>query len=199
VTRRIWILLAVGVVTAAAIGVGFSRAGRPAFTASKPSASWGVFTPAQWQTVRRNVQRRGFDAATVRVVGTTSSRRPFALVAATSSTGATCVTPVNGTMLGTTICRLSKPLVVFSAPVTWRDAAVPGTPAHTVHATSLLGIVRRDVSGVVAIDHLGRMQGIALMPAGRMGTFAAGFADATSLRAYDARDRVLARIVLPPR
>jgi hypothetical protein len=193
-------MLALGLAVSVAVGVGFARAGRPQ-CCSKTTASWNVFTPAQWKTVTLQVERRGFDASSVRVVATTeiASRRPFALVAATSRTGATCVTAVVGTQLRATTCRLTQPLLLFTAPETWKNAAVPGTPAHTVHATAVLGIVRGDVNGVAALDHRGLLQGLPLMAAGRMGVFAGGFFDATSLRAYDAHSRVLARVVLPAR
>ena len=191
-------MLALGLVVALAVGVGFARSGRPQ-CCSKPTASWGVFTPAQWQTVTHQVERRGFDASSVRVVASTeiASRQPFALVAATSRTGATCVTPVVGTQLHATTCRLAKPLLVFTAAETWQNAAVPGARARIVHVTALLGIVRGDVNGVVTLDRRGVLQGLPLMAAGQMGVFAGGFFNATSLRAYDARDHVLARIVLP--
>jgi hypothetical protein len=199
VTRRAWTLLALGLVVSVAVGVGFARAGRPQ-CCSKSTASWNVFTPAQWKTVTLQVERRGFDASSVRVVATTeiASRRPFALVAATSRTGATCVTPVIGTQLHATTCRLAEPLLVFTAPETW-NTAVPGTPARTVHLTAVLGIVRGDVNGVATLDHRGLLQGLPLMAAGRMGVFAGGFFDATSLRAYDAHNRMLAHVVLPAR
>lgn len=191
-------MLALGLVAAVAVGVGFARAGKPQ-CCSKPTASWNVFTPAQWKTVTLQVERRGFDASSVHVIATTeiASRRPFALVAATSRTGATCVTPVIGTQLRATTCRLTQPLLLFTAPETWKNAAVPGTPAHTVHATAVLGIVRGDVNGVATLDHRGLLQGLPLMAAGRMGVFAGNFADATSLRVYDARNRVLARVAFP--
>jgi hypothetical protein len=198
VTRRAWILLALGIVAAVVTAGAFARAGRPEFTSSKPQPGWGMFTPAAWNTVSLRVERRGFDAASIRLVGVTdtSDGRPFGLVAGRSRTGATCVTPVRGTTLYATVCRLTKPVVVFTAPQTWKDAAVPGTPAHVVHATAVLGIARHDVSGIVVEDQRHQRTGVALIETGRLTTFSAGFADLVSLRVFNAKNRTLARLVL---
>jgi hypothetical protein len=190
-------MLALGLVAAVAVGAGFAREGKPQ-CCSKPLASWGIFTPAQWSSLKSTIARRGFDAASIRVVSSTAiaNSRPFALLAATSRTGATCVIPVEGSTLGATTCRLSKPLLLFTTPDTWTDPTAPGVPVHTVQATAVLGLVRPDVTGVVARDNLGHTTGVALVPAGRMGAFAAGFGDVTSLSAYGAHGRVLARLTL---
>jgi hypothetical protein len=200
VTRRAWILLALGLVAGVVTAGAFARAGRPEFTPSKPQPGWGIFTPEQWKALSLRVERRGFAAGSVRIVSAadTAGHHPFALVAGTSRTGGTCIVPVKGMTLGVTVCRLSKPLIVFTAPNTWRDAAVPGTPAHVVHAVSVLGIARRDVSGVVARGS-GMAMGLPLIGMGRLTTFAAGFRSGSTLRAYDAKNRTLARLVLRAR
>jgi hypothetical protein len=117
-------------------------------------------------------------------------------VAGTTRTGATCIVPVTGMTLGPTVCRLGKPLIAFTAPNSWRDAAQPGIPARVVHAVSVIGIARHDVSGVVARDDGGMAQGLPLIENGRLRTFAGGFRSLSSLRAFDAKNRTLARLVL---
>jgi hypothetical protein len=194
VTRRAWILLAIGVVAAVLTGGAFARAGQSDFKPSKPQPGWGMFSPAAWRTVSSRIERRGFDAATIRLVGVTdtSDGRPFGLVAGRSRTGATCVTPVRGATVGATVCRLTKPLVVFSAPQTRTE----GTPPRLVHATAVLGIARHDVAGIVVEDSRAHPTGMILVQTGRMLTFASGFSDPSSLRAFDAKGRTLARVVL---
>jgi hypothetical protein len=197
VTRRAWILIALGIVAGIATAGAFARVGRP-WVMSKPLPGWGVFTPAEWNTVARGAERRGFDAASIRLVGVTDTTngRPFGLLAGRSGTGATCVVPVRGTTLGATICKVSKPLVVFTAPQTWKEAAIPGVPAHVVHATAVLGIARHDVAGIVVEDEQHRPSGMGLVQTGRLTTFAGGFRSLASLRAFDAKNRTLARLVL---
>jgi hypothetical protein len=199
VTRRAWIVLALGLVAAVMTGGAFARAGRSDFRPSPPQPGWGMFTPAAWKTVSSRIERRGFAAASIQLVGgtDTSDGRPFGLVAGRSRTGATCVTPVRGTTVGATVCRLTKPFVVFTAPQTWKDAAVPGVPAHVVHATAVLGIARHDVTGIVVRDSQHRgATGMSLIQTGRLTTFAGGFVDLASLRAFDAKNHTLARLVL---
>ena len=197
-TRRVLILLLVGVVLAAVTAGAFAHAGRSGFTTSKPLPGWGVFTPAEWKTVSLRLEQRGFDAASIRLVDATDTthHRPFGLVAGRSRMGTTCVTPVKGTTLGTTVCRLTKPLVVFTAPETWTQAAFAGKPAHVVHATAVLGVARHDVAGIVVEDPQFRPSGMVLIRAGRLLTFAAGFARLSSLRAFDAKNKTLARLEL---
>jgi hypothetical protein len=191
-TRRAWILLALGIVAAVATAGAFAGVGRP-WVMSKPLPGWGVFTPAEWKTVSLRLERRGFDAASIRLVATTDTtkHRPFGLLAGRSRTGTTCVTPVRGTTLGTTVCKLSKPLVLFTAPLIWN---IPGTPV--VHATGVLGIARHDVAGIVVRDQDLQTSGVTLVQTGRLTTFAAGYRDLSSLRAFDAKNRTLARLVL---
>jgi hypothetical protein len=194
VTRRAWILLAFGLVAAVMTAGAFARAGQSDFKPSKPQPGWGMFTSAQWDTLARRIEGRGFDAASIRLVGVTdtSDGRAFGLVAGRSHAGETCVTPVRGTTLGATVCKLSKPLVVFTAPQSWKE----GTPAKVVHATAVLGIARHDVAGIVVNDSLDRPSGMALIQTGKLATFAAGFRNLSSLRAFDAKNHTLARLVL---
>jgi hypothetical protein len=201
VTRRAWIVLALGIVAAVVTAGAFARAGRSAFTPSAPLPGWGMFTPAEWKTVSLRLERRGFDAASIRLVGATDTTkgRAFGLLAGRSRAGTTCVVPVTGTALGATVCRLGKPFVVFTAPQTWTNAAVPGTPAHVVHATAVLGVARHDVTGIVVEDKQHRRTGMALIQTGPLTTFAGGFIDVASMRAFDAKNRTLARLVLHTR
>jgi hypothetical protein len=194
-------MLAVGMVLAASLG-GFVLAQRGSSASFKPSASWGVFTPVQWSTVRDRVEGRGFVATSIRVVGAVQQhdKRAFALIAAESTTGKTCFVPVHGLKLGRTICRVTKPLLVFTAPDYWIDPAAGGRPAHTVRATDVIGIARRDITGV-SVDYAsyGRryVQGLPLIGVSGALTFAGGFANASVLRARNASGRVLVRLDLP--
>jgi hypothetical protein len=191
-------MLALGVAVAVATAGAFARAGHSEFTSSKPLPSWGMFTPAEWKTVSLRVEHRGFHAASIHLVGVTDTTkgRRFGLVAGRSRTGAMCVTPVTGTALRATICRLTKPLILFTAPQTWKVGAALGTPAHVMHATAVVGIARHDVAGIVVRDSLDHPTGMTLIQTGRLLTFATGFADPSSLSVYNAKGRLLAHLVL---
>ena len=197
-TRRAWILLVFGAVAAVVTAGAFAHAGRSEFTSSKPLPSWGMFTPAEWKTVSLRVEHRGFDAASIHLVGVTDTTRGrrFGLVAGRSRAGATCVTPVTGTTLGMTVCRLTKPLVLFTAPQTWKVGAAFGMPAHVMHATAVVGIARHDVGSIVVQDNLDHPTGMTLIQTGRLLTFATGFADPSSLSVYNAKGRLLEHLVL---
>jgi hypothetical protein len=197
VTRRAWIVLALGVALAAVTAGAFARAGHSEFT-SETRPGWGMFTPADWKTLSLGLERRGFDAASIHLVDVTDTTRGrrFGLIAGRSRTGATCVTPVTGTTLGATVCRLTKPLVLFTAPQTWKVGAAFGTPAHVMHATAVLGIARHDVAGIVVRDSLDHPTGVTLIRTGPFLTFASGFADPSSLSVYDAKPRLLEHLVL---
>jgi hypothetical protein len=198
VTRRAWMLAAAGALLAASLG-GFVLANRGSSAPFKPLASRGVFTPAQWKSVSASVQRRGFAASSIHVVEAVGEhdKHTLALVSATSHAGRTCFVPVQGLKLGQTICHVTKPVVLFTAPDYWIAAATGGKPAHRVSVTNVLLVARRDVTGIT-VDQLfdGRrtVQGLPLIEdSGRL-TFAGGFADASVLRARNARGRVLFRL-----
>jgi hypothetical protein len=197
VTRRAWILLALGVVLAAVTAGAFARTGHSEFT-TETQPGWGMFTPAEWKTLSLRIERRGFDPASIRLVGVTdaSDGRPFGLVAGRSRRGTTCVTPVRGTTLDATVCKLTKPLVLFTAPQTWKVGAAFGTPAHVMHATAVLGIARHDVAGIVVEDSLEHPTGVTLIETGRLLTFTSGYRDATSMRVYNTKGRLLTHLVL---
>jgi hypothetical protein len=185
VTRRAWMLLAVGALLAASLG-GFVLAKRGSSAPFKASPSWGVFTPAQWGAVTAGIERRGFAASGIRVVEVAGvpRRRPFALVAATAASGRTCFVPVRGVALGPTVCRIAKPVVLWTQPAHW----------HGLRVTNVLGLARHDVTGV-SVDQLlsGRhsVGGLPLIAGPGLSTFAGGFTRLSVLRARNAQNRVL--------
>jgi hypothetical protein len=116
------------------------------------------------------VERRGFDRASVHVVTGTKlmvTGQPFVLVGARSGSGRDCFTVVRGTSLGSTICDVSKPLVVFIQ----RDLCAPCAPGRTPLKTlTILALVRHDVNTVTMTSH-GDESGLPIVPAGG-GTYA---------------------------
>jgi len=191
VTRRAWMMAAVGALLAVSLGgVVLAKSGSPA--TFEASASWGVFTPAQWKVVRARVEDRGFTASSIHVVEGLQQhdRRALALVAATSARGRTCFVPVQGVTLAQTICRLTKPVVLFSVRDFWIQPAGNGRPAQRIPLTDLLGVARGDVAGI-SIEAAHRVQGLSLIERGRVLTFAGGYAHASVLRARDAGGHVL--------
>jgi hypothetical protein len=182
--RRVWKILAVDLAAGAVFGcVVLSGGGAsPTVVAPSPAPSWGLFSPAQWQTVSGRLARRGFEPASIRVVGgmLLPQDRPFVFVAGTTG-GRLCVVPVRGVHLGPTTCHAGKALVLFRSPGTMRG---------------VLGLVGRGVVGLSATDREGRVIGLPLIRVGGMLTFADDVTDAVSLRAYRADGRVLARIDL---
>jgi len=184
-SRRIWMILAADLAAGAAFGGAILAGGgsSPSVFQSSPSASWGLFSPAQWQTVQTRFVRRGFEPAGLRVVGgmmLLPQRRPLALVAGTNK-GRECVVPVRGVQLGPTTCDVDRPLVLFG-------------PRHAT--MGLLGLVGSGVVGVSATDRAGRVTGLPLIQVGAILTFADTFAGTVTLRAYGKGGRVLARVDL---
>jgi hypothetical protein len=198
VTRRAWTIAAIGLAAAVALG-GFSVAKARSTTTFAPSASWSLFSPEQWSAVKSALGRRGFDASTVRVLsGTqTSRRKPFALVEAQRGTQPACVSIVRGAAVGSTVCRLRKPLLYFAL----HDRCVPCAPAGGAPArvVLLLGLARRDVASLASTDASGLETGGTLTPAPLGWAFQSGAAVQTDLIARDAAGRVLARVALPRR
>ena len=184
-TRRVWAILAVDLAAGAVFGGAVLSGGgaSPTVIEPSPSPSWGLFSQAQWQTVQSRVIRRGFDPASIRVVGgmmLLPKRQPLAFVAGTTK-GRVCVVPVRGVELGPTTCNVNKPLVRFSAPGKMKG---------------ILGLVGRGVVGLSATDREGHVIGLPLIHVGGMLTFADDVTDAVNLRAYGADGHVLARIAL---
>jgi len=193
VTRRAWIMLAVGLAAAASLG-GFALASRGSATVSEPSPSWGVFSKAAWRTVSQRATVLGFSSASVKVVTAMPKQNgtPFALLSATSSAGRTCFIPVRNVSLGRPICRLTKPLVIF----TMSDRFQSGTAA-TVPATLIIGLARHDIISVVATETSnGRpfVQGEPLLPAAGASAFGGGFESISQLVARNAAGHVVATL-----
>jgi hypothetical protein len=191
VTPRAWKILVLGAVVIAAAG-GFAVSQGRSSSSIKVTAHWGLYSSAKWDAVTASFARRGFARDSVRIV--TASRladgQSFALLGARSNTGRTCFAVERGIVLGATICSISKPLMVFSAPDTCA-ACSPDGPA--LKTRSILGLVRSDVTATMISE--GHESGLSLVPAGP------GFAFNTSparpgdrLRARDASGRVLASI-----
>lgn len=141
---------------------------------------WGWLYPAEkWDDVKTSFTRRGFEPGSVHVVTATTvaNGRQFALIGARTETGHTCLAVARGTSLGATICRISKPVMVFYA----RDTR------------SILALVRGDVT--VTMISQGREGGIAAVPTGIGFAFNSSFIHrGDRLRARDAAGRVLANI-----
>jgi hypothetical protein len=196
VTRRAWAIAAVGLAAAVALG-GFAVAKARSTTTFTPSTSWSLFSPKQWSAVKTALGRRGFDPSTVRVLsGTqTSRRKPFALVAAQRGIEPACVSIVRGAAVGSTVCRLRKPLLYFAL----HDRCVPCAPAGGAPArvVLVLGLARRDVASLASSDAAGRETGGTLIPAPFGWVFQSGATVQTDLVARDAAGRVLARVGLP--
>jgi hypothetical protein len=152
-----------GLVLSAALG-GFALSARGGAATFEPSASGGVFTSADWDSVKQRVAQRGFSAASVRVVTATGGRQSghtLALLAASRPTGATCFIPARSTALGASICRLTRPLTVFAMRDHFAEVGRDGR-RKLVAATDLVGLVRPGVASVaVRSNALGRagMQG----------------------------------------
>jgi hypothetical protein len=158
----------------------------------KTTASWGLYPPARWSALQTSFARRGFAPFSVRVVTGTAlaNGQPFAVIAGRSNAGRQCFAVARGNAIGRTICRLSKPLTVFSALDKCAACSPDGRPTDT---RTILVLVRADVT--VTMIHQGHENGIAAVPAGN------GFAFNTSfvrmgdrLRARNARGRLLVSI-----
>jgi hypothetical protein len=143
--------------------------GRSAPTVTPPS-HWGLYSDSTWGVVASQFERRGFNRASVHVVTGTKlmvTGQPFALLGARSASGRDCFAVVRGTSLGSTICDVSKPLVVFIQ----RDVCAPCAPGRTPLKTlTILALVRHDVNEVTMTSH-GDESGLGIVPAGG-GTYA---------------------------
>lgn len=163
-TRRTWAILAVGVLAITASSAFAVTNGHSTSTIS-PSPHWGLYSAKTWDQAATKFVRRGFSRASVRVVTGTklmSTGQPFALLGARATSGRQCFAVARGTSLGPTICRVSQPLVIFTA----RDVCVECSPGRAPLKTiAVLALVRRDVHGVSIIDH-GRESGVIVSPVG---------------------------------
>jgi hypothetical protein len=191
VTPRAWKTLALGAIVIASVG-GFAASQGRSSSSTKPQAHWGLYSSARWDAVAASFARRGFTRDSVGIVTATrlATGQPFALLGARSNTGRTCFAIGRGIVLGATICRISKPLMVFSAPDTCA-ACSPGGPA--LKTRSILGLVRSDVTATMISE--GHESGLGVVPAGPGFAFNTSFVrPGDRLRARDASGRVLASI-----
>jgi hypothetical protein len=190
VTPRAWKILALGAAAIAASGGFAATAGRS--SPSKPSASWGLYSSEKWDVLAASFSHRGFARDSVRIV--TAARlangQAFALIGGLSNSGRTCFAVARGVELGSTICRISEPVIVFSAPDTCTPCSPGGPPLKT---RSILALARGDVT--VKMISQGHESGIGVVPAG------AGFAfnwsplrNGDRLQARGTTGRVLASI-----
>jgi hypothetical protein len=191
VTRHAWILLALGSVVVAGMAGFAATQGRSSPSTDTP-ASWGLYSSSDWAALKAGFARRGFARDSVRVVTGTklASGQPFALLAGRSNVRSTCFAVARGSAVGGTICRLSRPVAVFSAPDTCAACSAGG---RATRVQTILGLVRPDVT--VTMIHDGRESGIGVVRAGKGFAFNAspvGVGD--RLRARDAHRRVLATI-----
>jgi hypothetical protein len=124
-----------------------------------------LYSNETWETAAARFEQRGFARASVHVVTGTrlmSTDQPFAILGARAASGHQCFAVARGTALGPTICRVSEPLVVFTA----RDVCTQCSPGRSpVKTTDVLVLVRGDVREVSMIDQ-GRESGVGISPAG---------------------------------
>jgi hypothetical protein len=196
VTRRAWILAALGLLAIAGTGAFAATSGHSTSTFS-PLPHWGLYSDATWDVVATKLERRGFSRASVHVATGTklmATDQPFALLGARSDSGRDCFTVVRGTALGPTICRVSKPLVVFTEPDLCAACSPGRSPLKTL---TILSLVRHDVSSVTMIAD-GRESGMGISPVdGGSYAFNAGATRSnTVIRARGAGQSILAEIRL---
>ena len=190
-TPRAWKLLVLGAVVVAAAAAFAAAQGRSS-SSIKHSAHWGLYSAAQWNAVSVSFARRGFSRDSVRIVTGTrlENGQPFALIGVRSNAGRTCFAVGRGTVLGATICRTSKPLMVFSALDTCA-ACSPGGPA--LKTRTILGLIRADVTATMISQ--GREAGLGVVPARPGSAFnLSPVRPGDRLRARDASGRVLVSI-----
>jgi hypothetical protein len=195
VTPRAWKILALGAAVIAASGGFAATAGRS--SPSKPSASWGLYSAEKWHDVAASFSHRGFARDSVRIVAATrlANGQAFALIGGSSQRGRTCLAVARGVALGPTICRISKPVIVFSALDTCAACAAGGPPLKT---RSILALVRGDVT--VTMVSQGHESGLAVVPAEVGLAFNSSFLrDGDRLLARNTAGRVLAGVTFRSR
>jgi hypothetical protein len=192
VTLRAWKILLLGVVAIAGGSVLAVTNGHS--SPAKTPASWGLYSPHEWETIATRFARRGFARNAVRVVTgmELANGQSFALIGSHTNAGRTCFALARGVALGRTICRSSHPVTVFFA-LDKCAACSPGGPPENTH--SILALVRGDVT--VTLISQGRESGVGVVPAGTGFAFNSSFGAGDRLRARDARGRVLATISPP--
>ena len=166
-------------------------------SAIRTAPHWGLFSDAGWKTVATRLEQRGFASGSVRIVTGTSLMRngeSFVLLSARSKSGRTCFVVVRGTALGATICRVSKPLLIFSARDLCAACSPEGQPP--VKTVAILVLARRDVTSVQAIDGTNKSFQ-PLVPAGEGNSaFNGGGRYGTIMRARSKTNAILAELRL---
>jgi hypothetical protein len=204
VTRRAWTILVVGALLSASLG-GFVLFDRGEASVFKASPSGGVFPSAVWETVKQRVAQRGFNAASVRVLtsaGDSQSGKALTLLGASRPSGAHCFIVARGTTLGVSICRLAKPVTVFTARDQFYELSAAGQ-RHSFPATDAIGLIRLDVASVVLsrkISGRPNVQGLPLFDVAGVHAFGFSFrgTSGTSIQ-RDAHGKTVSRLDLSPR
>jgi hypothetical protein len=181
-TRRLGVIVVLGLVALSAAGGFAVHAHRPA---AEPTVSptWGVFTDTQWRTLAGRLR---VAPAQLRMVTAMPARdgTPFAIVSAPQG-GQHCFVVVRGLRPGTPICRLAAPLVAFTA--------------RGPHEIDVVGLASRRVASLVSTWRLPDGQtttsGSALLSAPGAWGFGSGYSGAlVALTARDVHNRVIARL-----
>jgi hypothetical protein len=183
------ILPAVLVCVLAGLGILWST-----FHAPVVDAPWsGLYTSEQWDVVKADFSRRGFAPESVHVVTATvlANGHRFGIIGA-AKRGNTCLAVARGAAVGATICRISKPLMLFYAPDTCAPCSPGGAPVRTF---AVIGLIRSDA--IVTVIAQGHEGGVGSVPAGIGYAFTSGFGTGNlRIRARDASGRVLASFSL---
>ncbi len=203
-TRRAWTILLVGALLSASLG-GFVLFDRGEASVFKPLASGGVFTPAVWETVKQRVAQRGFNTASIRVLtsaGDPQSGKAVTLLGASRPSGANCFILARGTTLGASICRLAKPVTVFTARDQFYELGASGQ-RHAFPATDAIGLIRRDVASVVMswkISGRPNVQGLPLFEVSGVRAFGFSFRGTSgALVVRDPHGKTVSRVDLSSR
>jgi hypothetical protein len=200
-TRRAWMILVVGALAVAASGALAVASGRSS-SEFKLSATWGVFSAGQWKSVKERAAQRGFAAASVTLVGAMplQNGKPFAFISATKN-GQTCFMAVRGVDVAAPICRLTKPLLVFTMRDHAREGASSTSAGHLIPMTDIIGLARQDVSGLImtSTNPDGRpwRSGQPLLPVPGGWSFAGAYRSVTLLTAQNQDGKILARLHVP--
>ena len=164
-----------------------------------------MFTSAVWETVKQRVAQRGFNPASVRVLtsaGDSQNGKALTLLGASRPSGANCFIVARGTTLGASICRLAKPVTVFTARDQFYELGAAGQ-RHSFPATDAIGLIRRDVASVVMswkISGRPNVQGLPLFDVSGVRAFGFTFrGTAGTLLVRDAHGKTVSRLDLAPR
>ncbi|MES1247031.1 MAG: hypothetical protein ABUS54_05080 [Actinomycetota bacterium] len=163
-TRRLWIIVGLGVVAVLVSGALALDERRPVHQ-PEPSATGGVYSTPEWLTMQ---QRYG---AGVRMI---VSMAPMSVL---ESHG--CLVVLRGLTHVATVCRPTAALRVF----TWRSGEF----------TNVVGVTPTSVASVV-VRGGGEAYGAALMQVARTRVFATSFRHLRTLTAADVHGRVVERL-----